>query len=498
MRINLKEEYPNQIDKLDDCPRGMPFPDRVWIITPILARLTLLTLLDYVEKLEEKIEDLKSRLNITSSNSSKPPSSDSLRAMKNRKKSPVVTGRKKGGQMGHEGKSRDMLPVEEVDGIIDYYPEECNHCGHPLKIDIKNRNFIRHQVQEIELIKSSTKEYRLHEMYCRECKKKTRVNWPSEVPRSSFGINVQSVISLLTGKYRLSKRECKELMKDVMGVEISTGSIIALEQSTGKALTKPVEEAVNYIKRSDVVNTDETGWRNSNKLSWLWTAVTKCLSVFSMSKHRDKKTLTTLVGKDFSGIIVSDRYSAYNLFPPEQRGLCWAHLKRDFTALAERTGFSKQIGTELLKVEEKVFNLWNKFKSKEFSRTQLQGFMTPIIANMDEILQHGFDSEDRKVARFCKNLIKLRPALWTFLYVEGVEPTNNSAERALRPAVLARKGSFGSQSDRGASFTEKIYTVVATCKKQKRNVLQFLVDACKADLYDSSPPSLIPLMHNTS
>lgn len=497
MHINLEEECPKLIDKLDACPCGMPFPERVWYVTPILARLTILTLQDYAEKLEEKIEDLKSRLSLSSSNSSKPPSSDSVKAIKNRKKAPL-SGRKKGGQIGHEGKSRDILPAEEVDEIIDYFPEECNHCGHTLKIDIKNRNFVRHQVQEIELIKSSTKEYRLHEMCCPECKRKTRVNWPSEVPRSSFGINVQSLISLLTGKYRLSKRECKELMKDVMGVEISAGSIIALEQSTSKALTKPVEEALNYIKRVDVVNTDETGWRNSNKLSWLWTAVTKCLSVFFMSKHRDKKTLTTLVGKDFSGIIVSDRYSAYNLFSPEQRGLCWAHLKRDFTALAERTGFSKQIGTELLKVEEKVFNLWNKFKSKEFSRTQLQGFMTPIIANMDEILKQGFDGEDRKVTRFCKNLIKLRPALWTFLYIEGVEPTNNSAERALRPAVLARKGSFGSQSDRGASFTEKIYTVVATCKKQKRNVLQFLVDACKADLYGKSHPSLIPLMQNTS
>lgn len=497
MNADLSDRYKRLYKSIDSIPDYPKMDFILWWSTPPYVRLSFLALQEYVEELEAKVNELKARLKLNSSNSSLPPSTDNLRTRKERKKS-KSTGRKKGGQPGHDGYYRKLLPVEEVDKVIDYFPEKCSYCGKILSIVPANRSYVRHQVQEIEFVKAHTSEYRFHEFKCPCCKEKTRAQWPTEVPRRTFGPNLQAAVSLLSGKYRLSKREIKELLSDTMGVDISTGSIINLEQEISKVIKEPVEKARDYVKNSEVVNTDETGWRNENELSWLWTGVSDAVTVFMISKHRDKKSLEELLGKDYGGIIGSDRYSAYNLYHPEKRALCWAHLKRDFKRLEELGGNCKKIGKRLLRIEKKVFDLWNKFKTGKFSRDTLKSHMNPVLNCAARLLEDGTKLKDKKVARFCKSLLKLWSGLWKFLYVEGVEPTNNSAERALRPAVLARKGSFGNQSERGTKFTERIYTVVATCKKQKRNVLDFLVECSKAELSGKAMPSLIPVFQDSS
>lgn len=407
MNVDLSDRYERVYENMFNIPsQYYNITFERWWSTPHFVRIAFLALEDYVEELEAKVNELKARLKLNSSNSSLPPSTDNPRAIKERKK-PKSSGRKKGGQPGHSGHSRNILPVEEVDSVIDYFPKKCDHCGNILLVDHESKNFVRHQVQEIEFVKAKTSEYHFHEFKCPCCKEKTRAQWPTEVPRRSFGPNLQATVSLLSGKYRLSKREIKELLSDTMGVDISTGSIITLEQETSKVIAEPVEEARNYVKASEVVNTDETGWRNKNKLSWLWTGVSDFVTVFMISKHRDKKSLEELLGKDFDGIIGSDRYSAYNLYHPDKRALCWAHLKRDFNRMVDLGGNGKKIGKRLLRIEKKVFDLWNKFKTGRFSRDKLKIHIKPVLNCAARLLEDGTKLKDKKVARFCKTLLKL-------------------------------------------------------------------------------------------
>lgn len=290
MNIDLTERYERLYDLTEVVPTGYyKIGFKLWWCTPFFVKLALLASQEYVEELEAQVSELKARLRLNSSNSSLPPSTDNPRAKKQRKKA-KRTGRKKGGQPGHRGHYRKLLPVEEVDTVVDYFPEECKHCGSTLPVDNENRSFVTHQVQEIEFIKAKTSEYHFHEFKCPCCKEKTRAKWPVEVPQRTFGPNLQATVSLLSGRYRLSKREIKELLSDTMGVNISIGSVIALEQAISTAIEEPVDQARNYIQHSEVVNTDETGWRNKNELSWLWTGVSDFVTVFLISKCRDRSS----------------------------------------------------------------------------------------------------------------------------------------------------------------------------------------------------------------
>ena len=172
-------------------------------------------------------------------------------------------------------------------------------------------------------------------------------------------------------------------------------------------------------------------------------------------------------------------------------GLCHAHLKRDFQALADRGGDAEPIGRWGLAEIERLFALWQRFRAREFDRNALQRWLIPLQARLGRLLRRGQANPDRKVAGVCRELRKWWPALWTFARVEGVEPTNNVADRALRPAVLWRKGSFGSASEAGSRFAERLLTVVASCHQQGRPLLAFLVAAGEAALQGTAAPSLL-------
>ena len=476
------------LDSLEECPKEIPLPEEVWSRTPIEARCVIILFYNRILQLEERVRELEARFAKNSSNSSKPPSSDSPKAVKERPKW-EPTGRKQGGQKGHPGFFRGFADGDEVkrEG---HFPQHCSHCDSELPQDASR--FIRHQVQELPLVKAETREYRLYEVDCPVCGKKSRAQLPAGVPSGSFGPRLQAVTSLLTGRYRLSKRETSGLLRDVLGAEVSLGSIIALEQATSEALEGAVSEAAQAVKEVAVVNMDETGWRNHNALAWLWVAATQFLTIFVVGADRSRKIIEKMLGVDFQGMVTSDRYGAYNVFSPKQRSLCHAHLKRDYKALVGLGAEGKKIGEWALREQKKMFALWDQFLGGELTRPEMQERMVPVMARMGKLLKLGSGSRDKKVARFCRRILKLWPALWNFLWTEGVEPTNNVAERSLRPAVLWRKGSFGSQNDAGCRFAERILTVVATCKKQGRNILEFLVETCRASLLGRSAPSLLP------
>ena len=467
----------------------MPFSGEEWARTPKAVQAFVLSLIAHVQALEIEIATLRERLNRNSRNSSRPPSSDGpdvSRKPRQRAKS----GRKRGAQPGHEGTTRKLVSVERVKEVHDVKPDVCRHCGHELVGE--DPEPYRHQVTEIPPVVAEVTEYRLHTLTCSECGAATRAKLPAGVPQSAFGPRLQAMVSLLSGRYHLSKRETTEIMADFFQADVSLGSVPALEQRTGEAIRAPVDEAREYVQAQPVVNMDETGWREANRRAWLWVAATPRVTVFLIRQSRGGQVAREMLGENFQGIVGSDRWSAYNWLPLSSRELCWAHLLRDFQAFVERGGESQRIGEAILTQAGSMFQWWHEVQDETMSRATFQEQMQTVRDQVGKLLRQGTACTHSKTAGTCRDILKREESLWTFVYVEGVEPTNNLAERQVRPGVLWRKRSFGTQSEAGSRFAERIMTVVATLKQQQRNVLDYLTEACDAANWGSRAPSLLP------
>jgi transposase len=301
-----------------------------------------------------------------------------------------------------------------------------------------------------------------------------------------------AVVALLTGWYRLSRRDVQQALVDLWDIKLSLGAVLRQERVQSAALAPVVAKVRTAVQQAAVVNVDETGWREGKQRAWLWTAVTPELTVFVIDRTRGSAALAALLGEEFAGIVGSDRWSAYSRFPAERRSLCYAHLKRDFQALVDRGGEAESTGRWGLAELERLFALWHRIRAGKFNRKALQCRLVPLQARLGRLVWRGEASPDRKAAARCHALDQWWAALWTFARVDGVEPTNNVAERALRPAVLWRKGSFGADSEAGSRFAERLLTVAATCRQQGRRLLTFLVEAGEAVLGGMPTPSLLP------
>jgi transposase len=297
---------------------------------------------------------------------------------------------------------------------------------------------------------------------------------------------------LLSGAYRLSKREIEKVMSDVFNVEMSLGTVCNLENATSKVLEAPVEEAKEYVKSQPVAFLDETGWREAKKKAWMWTAVTSLVTVFVIRFSRGAIVAKELIGETFEGYLHSDRWTGYNWFPLKMRQLCWSHLKRNFQKLVDRGGESAKIGKALLGEESKLIGYWHRVRDGTLKRSTFYSYAMKIRQEVIAYLISGMVCRNEKTSSFCRKLYKQESALWTFTRVEGVEPTNNAAERAVRKPVLWRTGSFGTDSARGSRFVERILSTVATLRAQKRNILEYLVEACHASQMGKPIPSILP------
>ena len=504
-------------EELSPAPRTA-IPNEDWEQTPFRVK-------QWVESREERIQELEQQLAAqtqllgelqaqiqllqeqqkrTSSNSSKPPSSDPPSAPKRRQKK--SSGKKRGGQEGHVGHSRRLYAIEQCESVVDHYLEQCRCCGGQLHG--ADANPYRHQVVEIPPIAPIVVEHRLHQRTCEQCGTASRAQLPEGVCQTGYGPRVVAITALLSGLYRHSQRMVQSAMQDLFGVWMCLGTVNRLRQEASTAVAYSVAETQEYVQQQPVVGADETSFaqRNADKgnpderSAWLWVAVTPLVTYFQVLLSRSQEAAQTLLGKTFGGILISDRHSSYNWIELAQRQVCPAHLKRDFIKISERPGVCEQIGEALLKQQEKLFELWHRVRDGTLSRAEFITAASQLRAAIKALLEEGasyeIGSKEKTplahTVRTCRNLLQVEPAMWLFVTTVGVEPTNNASERALRPAVLWRRTSFGSQSVAGSTFVARMLTVVTTVRSQGRNVLEYLTHAIGAARSGQPAPSLLP------
>jgi transposase len=466
-------------------------PAELWEQLSEPLQVVITAMVEYYEqritKLEAEVREVTARLNQNSQNSSKPPSSDGPHVK--RKPPKAASGRKPGGQPGHMPHQRALVPVDTVDTVIACKPEQCRRCREPLTGS--DPQPWRHQVVELPPIQLHITEYQRHRLVCARCGITTCGGLPTGVLPSCYGPRLASIVALCTGGYRMSKRMVMSFCREVLGIEVSVGEICQIEQTVTQAIAPAVEEAAVYVQSWDA-NIDETPWKEQCQRRWLWAMVTAQVSVFTVAKGRGAAVLQALVGEWYSGIITSDRAKAYDSYPLRQRQLCLAHLLRDFQAMIDRGGPGRVVGEALLEHLHVLFAWWHWVRDGTWQRSTFQSYVHTLRASFKMELQWGTQSACPKTAATCRELLTREAAVWTFVRVEGIEPTNNASERSLRSAVLWRKVSFGTQSERGSRFVASILTVLMSCQQQHRNALAYLTACCRAFYANRPAPSLVP------
>lgn len=444
------------------------------------------TLAALVPTLQERIRELEAKLGQNSTNSSKPPSSDGPGVVRPPKR---PTGKKRGGQPGHPGHYRKRIPPERVNEVVVHWPKECRHCESSLKGAAEAKPARVHQVVEFAQVKAHVVEHQMKCVRCPNCGKLTRAELPTEVGEKHFGPRLATLVGLLIGYYGLSRRATLDFLRLVLDVPVpSLGSTEAFTQETSAALRPVHEEVTVAVRRSEAVGVDETSWKLGGKKHWLWAAVTQGATLFHLGPERGKAELRQVLGSEYDGVVTSDRWCAYQICP--RRQICWAHLKRDFKELVLRGGATARWAERGVAECTLLFKLWWEMQGGSITRDQLRTRMRPIRARLRRLIRDGAKSADGKVAGFCRNVLKLWRFLWTFLK-EPVEPTNNAAERALRPAVLWRKRCFGNQSESGLRYTERVLTLSATCRQRKIPAFEFLCSAVSALRAGTPAPRLL-------
>jgi IS1 family transposase len=476
-------------------PPELSITEEDWNRTPPVVQAVVIALWQQVQALQAQVAalqaevaQLREQLGRNSQNSSQPPSSDTPSGPPRPQRAP--SGRKRGGQQGHTGHGRKLVPVEHVTHVIDLKPTRCDQCGALLMGE--DAQPVRHQVTDLPRVESEVTEYRQHTLTCLACGTSIPAEFPAEMPSGSFGPRVQATVGYLTGRIGVSQRDVAEVLQTVFHTDLSLGSIPAQEDQVSAALAKPVQAVQTYVQQQPVQNVDETSWREKTERAWLWINTTPLVTLFLILATRGAKGAQRILGTVVKSIVGSDRWSGYNWLDPQRRQVCWAHLKRDFQALVERGGESERIGRALLEQVEQMFGLWHRVCEGTLSRADFQTAMQPIQVRVGDLVREGAASMCDKTRRTCENILKLEAALWTFVRVEGVEPTNNSAERGLRRAVLWRRRSFGTQSEDGSHFVERVLTAVITLRQQNRDVLDYLTAACAAAMRGDAAPSLLP------
>lgn len=447
-----------------------------------------------VEALTARVAELEARLNQNSSNSSKPPSSDPPGAARSAK-SP--TGRKPGGQPGHKPHKRELLPPEQVDHLVELpAPKRCRQCEQVLNGGAVDP--LRHQVVEVPPIQPHVTEFRCQGEKCSRCGAITFAELPPEVAGRTFGDRLTAIIVLLSGKYRLSKRQLQGALSDLLGVRLSLGSISNREAEVAEALACPVAEAEQFVRAADAAHADETGWFEGKaggraKRAWLWVVATAAVAVFRVSMSRGSEVIKGLLGESFAGFLTTDRWNAYNWYDVGMRQLCWSHLTRDFQGFIDRGGEGGRIGGRLMKARNQMFKWWPRVRDGTMAREEFGHRMKNVERSVGRLLRDAAARAESKTAKMAAEILKLEGAMWTFVQVEGVDPTNNFGERSIRHAVMYRKTSFGTQSPQGSRFVERILTVVTSLRLQNRNVLEYLTAVIRAHRRGHRAPSLVPL-----
>ncbi len=454
------------------------------------AEETIASQAEVIERQAARIDELESRLRRDSRTSSRPPSSDPSWSKRRRRRKPP-SDKKQGAQSGHEGTTRQLVDESEVDDVQDHRPQECSSCGSGALIAV-DRAPTRQQVFALPPRLVHVTEHRLHRARCTGCGMTSTGRLPDGVTASPFGPRLTALTASLVGVFRLSRRETSRLLRDVIGVSMSPGTVSAIEERVSGALSSAHLEALGAVRTSRVAHVDETPWPRRGVLHWLWSAVSEHAVVHRIDRRRSAKAMRRLIGRRYRGVLVTDRMGAYDRHPTERRQICWAHLERDFRSLAEGRSGERRFGKSAVSLAQAVMRAHRRL-GEHGDRARMQRELRPTWSRLIDLLVRGADSKQRRVRGISRHLLARAEALWSFADVPGVSPTNNIAERAVRKPVLWRRGTHGSQSERGLRFVERILTVTATCRQRGDNVFDYLVAATSAAGLGQPPPTLVAL-----
>lgn len=442
--------------------------------------------------LEARVRELEARLGRNASNSSLPPSANPPQAP-----APVVkppSGKKRGAQPGHPPLLRRRLPPERLRKVVPFVPPTCGRCRAPLPVQAgpDDPEPTWHQVAELPDVAAHVVEYQGHARTCPCCGEVTRAAIPAEVRAYGIGTRLAAVLAYLVGGHRVSRRGVEEIAEAVFDVPVSLGTVCHLETRMAEALAPAHAEAVQAVRGAPAKHVDETGWKRAGWRAWLWVGATAAVAAFVVHARRGLTGLRALLGETPGGVLITDRWSAYGGRPTHLRQVCWSHLRRDFRAMIDRGGAGAALGEELLALSDLLFHWWHRVRDGTLQRRTFRTRAGWLREDVRIVLRRGRVCGCAKTAAVCRELLAVEAALWTFVAVEGVEPTNNLAERMLRPAVLWRKGSFGCNSEVGCRFVERMLTVVQTLRLQRRAVLAYLEEALRAHRNGLPAPKLLP------
>lgn len=461
-------------------PNDLGISEEDWQQTPPAVRVALGTL-------HAELGKIKEQLNLNSETSSKPPASDKPRRERE-KKGKLPSGKKRGAQPGHKGSHRKPKPPDQVSEFHVHKPESCRHCGEALAGE--DAAPYRWQVTEIPPVTAQITEHQIHTLRC-NCGKTTRGHLPAEVSGSQFGPRLTALVGMLIGQERLSKRGVKRVLKTLYGIDISVGTVVARQQEVSYSLAEPYKAVAAHVKTAASRNIDETPWREDWQRTWLWSVVSPEATLFHISPNRKRSTAEALLGDDPDATSTSDRFSAYNRLDPQRHQTCWAHLLRAFKRFRLRDGPSAQVGGMLEIHADYLLHRWREVKRGHLSRADFLDELPQHQANIRRWLEVGACLPHDQTAGTCRQLLRVWPILWTFTRYQGVEPTNNAVERALRHGVIYRKLSYGTASQDGSRFVERILTVVATARQQRVDLMRYLYDAMQAQRHGQTVPALL-------
>ena len=435
------------------------------------------------KQLKARVAELEGRASQNSSNSNKPPSSDPPGS----RPSKPSSGRGPGGQPGHKPHKRTMLPPTRVTNTR---PTACACCGGRRLAPLDGPPRV-HQVLDVPVPAPDVHEIRMHGAVCCGCGETSWGALPDGTPAHMFGPRLLGLIAYLLAA-RMSRRQLRELLAEVFGVPVSLGALSEAEERASNAIAAPVDAAIAHVRGRRVKHLDGSSWRIRGVLAPVWTIATKLVTVFFITSDSTAKTVRALLDS-LTGFLVTDRGSQFTFWAMERRQVCWAHLVRKFVSFSERHDEGRELGDHLLLFAQAMLSEWHRVRDGTMTRAafaqRVDDYYSVAITNL---LARGAELRLRGVSGACQDALAHREALFTFCHVPGVDPTNNHAERALRPFVLWRKTSQGSQSERGCLFASRVMTVAQTRRQQKASVFAFLVDACRAAQQGALMPSLLP------
>jgi transposase len=465
---------------------SLTFTDEQLAGFPPEAQAIIRALLAEVKRLEKRVAELEARLPKTPQNSSLPPSVQHPHAKPAPRR--PKSKKKRGGQPGHPKHARPLIPSQECNEVLPVKPTECRRCHAPLSGEDPQPS--RHQVWELPPIQPIVTEYQQHRLTCPCCGETTRGELPPGVPAGQSGPRLVAFAGLLMACFRQSKRRTAMFLQTVLNVPCCPALTVKMQRQVTAATRPAYNELAAQLPKQEQLFIDESPTKQGKLKAWLWDAVSPTFTVFTLRLTRGAVVLDDLLTDKFSGIVHCDRAKMY--WQCGRLQWCWAHLKRDFQALIDHPHPQvKRLGHDLMRPTRKMFAAWARYRDGTITWRGFQRLMRPIRKDIDDLLLRGVFSGNKRLMGMCDELHTHRQWLWTFLEREGLEMTNNTAERALRHGVIWRKLSFGTQSAAGSRFVETALTVIETCRQQGRNVVDFLATAVHNHFSGLPCPSLL-------